>query len=357
MTTSSVVKTIHFILSSHAYPDEISKPWLRCKSYPSKSAWVETLSGARSHEFCLISKKEKALFCYDAHSDDWRQQKTPKALMTADWNGINGLVMNEGSNTMCRSSFDGLFLAEFEEDGWLKMSDLTNSALVAVDGAVHVIGGYKSSKHFVLKQGDRSLEEVHDFKDLEGFSGTALVYVRSKKSIFMIGGCSGFRAVGIWRYSLISREWKKLKALRFDYFGSQLALSSNEEHVIIAGGTNLDPLSFIDENNPFIHVLDIGDDEDCKLRKCSISCPLPGHHDIVRMGGGRKDELLVVGWIKALFESERFQNEQLPPSCILGMIARWYFVEEIHWIRRDRDDHKMSNHLAINLQHILNALE
>merc|ERR1712154_389650 len=104
---------------------------------------------------------------------------------------------------------------------------------------------------------------------------------------------------------------------------------------IVAGG-----LDENDEESDTIHVLDIRDNNNYTLRKSSINCPKSGEHNIVGIGGGLKDELLVIGWIKCLFSSSQFIDLILPPLSLMQLIAMWYNQEMIHWIETQHDEER-----------------
>ena len=62
-------------------------------------------------------------------------------------------------------------------------------------------------------------------------------------------------------------------------------------------------------------MLDISncDENSYKLKQCNVKCPNIGKNILIRSGGGIKDELLVIGWIKRLFKTKKFKDILLPP--------------------------------------------
>ncbi len=70
-----------------------------------------------------------------------------------------------------------------------------------------------------------------------------------------------------------------------------------------------------------------------------------------------KDELLINGWTKALFNASEFKQLQMPPFYIIQLIARWFSQESIYFIKRnwDNDDRQENNHFVMNLKHILSS--
>ena len=152
-------------------------------------------------------------------------------------------------------------------------------------------------------------------------------------------------------YALESSTWHK--AIAFDRFSPAVTLSSNEKLVLISGGTTF-------HNGALKHVvdidiLDIRDDDAYILKKSKMRSPIPDRdsegkrepHSIAR-SGGINGEMLVVGWIRAEFESAVLRHLDLPPKYIIQMIAKWHSEESIHFIGTRGGDH-----VAIKLKHLL----
>ena len=99
-----------------------------------------------------------------------------------------------------------------------------------------------------------------------------------------------------------------------------------------------------------IHVLGVGDGQGAgwTVRKSGVGCPLKGDHNIVAMGGGRKNELLVAGWIK-----EALDGRRLAPLCV-ELICRLLSEESIHWIQK-HGERLQNDHFAIPLRHLLST--
>ena len=73
------------------------------------------------------------------------------------------------------------------------------------------------------------------------------------------------------------------------------------------------------------------------------------------MGGRNKDnELLVIGWIKKLFQKKEMNHLLLPPMYFLKMIILWYDQESIYWIQYTDSE---NSYYVITLEHILSALK
>eukprot|EP01084_Bolivina_argentea_P256777 432457_1 len=187
----------------------------------------------------------------------------------------NKLYLSEGSSPMI---IIGIKTKQFHTD-LVKDSNVTipnYPCLVNANGTTHIIGGSGSSKHLTWNDTNNSFKEMHDFGKngiVSGIHGASTVYVPPQKIILMIGG--------------------------------------------------------IDAGNMIGDILDIRDKNNFVFKQCSIKCPMNSNHPVIRSGGGLKDELLVTGWIKHLFNSTSFNNTTLPSSDILQLILMFYYQETI----------------------------
>eukprot|EP01084_Bolivina_argentea_P256776 432453_1 len=239
----------------------------------------------------------------------------------------NKLYLSEGSSPMI---IIGIKTKQFHTD-LVKDSNVTipnYPCLVNANGTTHIIGGSGSSKHLTWNDTNNSFKEMHDFGKngiVSGIHGASTVYVPPQKIILMIGGIDAGNMIGdIWKYDICSNKWSKVNGLKFDFFLTSSVLTSNEEYVVISGGHDKEHRG-IDT----IHVLDIRDKNNFVFKQCSIKCPMNSNHPVIRSGGGLKDELLVTGWIKHLFNSTSFNNTTLPSSDILQLILMFYYQETI----------------------------
>ena len=111
-----------------------------------------------------------------------------------------------------------------------------------------------------------------------------------------------------------------------------------------------------------LHVLDIREDDEYKLVECDIKVPMDECFKIGGSGGGIKNEILVVGWIKEQFKKNEFKGLSLPPMYIMQLIALWYYQEMIHCVElhcvelREKDENADNSHYCIKLKHILSSL-
>ena len=101
--------------------------------------------------------------------------------------------------------------------------------MVVVNNEVHMIGGYRTTKHLIWNLKDRNSNkcvEMYDFKTdlLDEMFGARVVYIKSKNMILLIGGInhSNRKSVGIWRFCLKSKKWFKSNiAFEFSMYHSQ----------------------------------------------------------------------------------------------------------------------------------------
>lgn len=331
--------------------------WIALKSLPSNISYGNA-SNLNDHEFVFASERYggnndcPSIYKYNVHKNEWCAFiDYPKDLKMAD----HGMAINKISNKMylCEKSMVTVDLEtkEFNEYS-TNINDINQPFLVNANGTIHGIGGDVSSKHLTWNDSDHSFKEMHDFKTIDNIYeiyGASVIYVPSKQLILLIGGKDIWndKMIGIWKYCLLSNKWSKVKGIQFDFFQHSAVLTSNQECIVIAGGRDKD-------NNctNSMHILDIRDENNYILRKSSIQCPMSGSNKIIRSGGGIKDELLTIGWIKHLFNSSEFHHFQFPLD-IMQLIAMWFCQETIHWMEReDVADREASNHFAINLKHI-----
>ncbi len=97
-------------------------------------------------------------------------------------------------------------------------------------------------------------------------------------------------------------------------------------------------------------------DDSYKVNKCNIHCPKEGLNHIVRSGHGKKDELLVIGFIKSLFGSNDFKDLRVPPVYIMQLIAIWYNQEMLHWVEWNRKGEE-NEHYMISMKRVISSIQ
>eukprot|EP01084_Bolivina_argentea_P253416 425658_1 len=180
------------------------------------------------------------------------------------------------------------------------------------------------------------------------------INIPSKQLILLIGGYTDNLAnnKNLWIHSVSSNHWKKLKNISFEGYSFGCVLTSNERYIILFGGFAYNYNYECDTARNNIWVLDMKYDNNWKIKKSEICCPMFGHCHGVRSGGiDSKDELLVIGFIKKCFAMKVFIHLDLPPVYIMKLISRWYCGEMIHLIKND-----IQSHFGIYLNDILKSL-
>merc|ERR1712228_560319 len=171
-----------------------------------------------------------------------------------------------------------------------------------------------------------------------------------------MGGSSLMKFV--WMYSLKNKKWTKTSC-RFQGYKFAAVLTSNQRYIILLGGHRNSPEPDAYPNKTKtekygkISVMDLksNNSNGWKIKESKIRLPQPGPCIAAKTDGMiSKDELLVIGYIKELFQSKEFENIQLPPTYLMMMIAEKYSAEMIHWIHYD------GSHRGIHLKDILSSL-
>ena len=232
---------------------------------------------------------------------------------------------------------------------------------VHIDGKMHIIGG-EPPLHLEYTNDYQSFEKIHDFRKDEliesRICSSTAIYVPSKQMIVLIGGYDNFPTnfVGVWIYSLVTREWKKL-SIDFNLTKLSAVLTSDEKHIIIVGGGGERESSPLPQLIDSIYVLRMNDfdrPQDFVMKESRICFPLMQSANIA-ITGGYKDEILVTGYVKMMFKIKEFKELTLPPVYMIQIIERYFNMETLHWIDdRSMDDH---THFAIGVKEILTNLE
>ena len=97
-----------------------------------------------------------------------------------------------------------------------------DSSMVNINGVFHNIGGDENTEHVAWNSHNDETVIMHDFKE-DGYCGIlcpSTIYVPSKQMILLIGGDAGLfnKPVGIWKFCLVTQDWKKLEGLQLDYY-------------------------------------------------------------------------------------------------------------------------------------------
>ena len=146
---------------------------------------------------------------------------------------------------------------------------------------------YGGIQHLIFNTNDNTTKKLKppEFEGLEEVSGSECIYVKSKDILLSIGGYRDFwttcEPFGIWRYCLRKKKWTEMKKLSFNLEHVKCQLSANEKFIIIASGQELNT----EVGNEKIVVLDISDDNDYKLRECTLKIPKIAWQEMALMCG------------------------------------------------------------------------
>ena len=219
----------------------------------------------------------------------------------------------------------------------------------------------------------------------------SLVYVKSQNIILLFGGTmSGdyqYIYLGIWRYDIAKAQWSWVEEIAFNFTFCDVALTSNEEYVVIVGGR---PLTRDESNEEIqmekdrIFILDIRNQNKYELWGTSIEagqCTKRnyvgldvnrrwfkqnrwGYNCQITRGSTQYDNLLISGWIRRLFASEGFVGVTLPAGIVHQLIGEFKGLDDmVHWIfmtttvHEDRRSIKSvhAKHHVMPLREILSA--
>ena len=214
----------------------------------------------------------------------------------------------------------------------------TCGTLLNVNGEIHLIGGYKSSKHLVWNDKTNTFLKIYDFGTDLFWVNLSLVYIPTKGIIiFILGDPNHDDKNFVWEYVSKTRKWRKVMNLPFCHNKQSSFLTSNERYIIMSsafGGQ--------------IYGLDV---ENYKLYQSEIETPWDEAHFFIKTGG-LKDQLLIVGWIRYMFKYYDFGHLKEAPIDLMMLIASYYSQEVIHWIGKHSE-----RHLTIDIRHILSSLK
>ena len=271
---------------------EIDKRWIYLNRFGTKISRADCIATLNNHEFILANSwnkgDEDGLHKYNIHKNEWTQ------IMHYSRNEemqITNIAIGQGTqkNKIYLSDYMNANLMVYDiktqrlstinsNHGWY-------SFMVNVNDKLHCIAVDEKSKHIVWNPHDNKTVILHDFTENgceQMYDGRA-VYVASKDMILLIGGMEhNGDMIGIWKYCLVTKKWGKLiSGSEFDFHEISVCLTSDEEYVIIGGGTNEDG-----DSMDKLYALDIRKEDEYKLMECNISLPMDEFDHMVRSGGG-----------------------------------------------------------------------
>eukprot|EP01084_Bolivina_argentea_P218528 370815_1 len=333
----------------------MAAPWLTCATAPADHRNVARLN---DNEFITSTRTvgQYGLFDiqkYNIHTNEW------KLMLTAEPFGyvaFGSMLFQKNQNKLYMQSRnygelvgERMLIINLNTNQFTKL-DLRSGfgllgAMVNVNGIIHAIGDpqRRLRKHLAWNTNTNTniVTEIFDFHEYFGsIAGASMIYVKSKQMILLIGGrdhCSSEKYIGIWRFCLKTKKWKRMIQGNECKWYCVCALSANENYVIISP-----------DSSGKMYVLTIENRDDFKLNICKIISPgIDGK--IIRMGNVVNSNLLISSWIRKLFTTSEFEELILPPKYLMELIGLYYEQEMIHWMG--------DSHYSIKLKDILKSAQ
>eukprot|EP01084_Bolivina_argentea_P203520 347591_1 len=223
-------------------------------------------------------------------------------------------------------------------------------SLINVENNIHLIGGANNNAHFIWNHKNKLFDQIHEFEQYSNITNSSVLYVSSRNILVLIGGSSGHGA-DIWIFHLKQEKWKRIKE-KCAWKKTRAILTNDDKYIIIAGSED-------DNDGDDIYVLNIDNIDNVILKKSEVKCPMGGYHHLLKsIVHSVNDELLVIGFIKWLWNSKEFKTVELllPPLEIMKLIAKWYAVEMVHWIEWNVGNSE-NQHYQIPVSCILSSTE
>ena len=328
------------------------------------------------HQFCLVLPTNMEIRIYSIRSDSWESRSMEcdykhDLPMCYDQASNNILFVNRNNREPSLKYLNiksGLF-NHAHEINWANANMDISTHSSSIHSSKHIIVEYviptiqtkhifvsKPAQHFEFSNDYQSLKRVYDFtthstNPMQDMISPHVIYVESKQIIVLIGGCDEWptKFVGIWVYSLMSKEWTKLP-IKFNICATKAVLASDGSIIIIGGykANKSGDGSCIDD----IYVLQINDDlNKSVLQKSLKRAPCKEMECNIAITGGYKDELLVTGYVKVLFETTGFSTMDIPPAYLIKIIEEYFNLETIHYVS------KLGEHSEIAVKYIIKSLE
>eukprot|EP00484_Ammonia_sp_Unknown_P017684 CAMPEP_0197041906 /NCGR_PEP_ID=MMETSP1384-20130603/18384_1 /TAXON_ID=29189 /ORGANISM="Ammonia sp." /LENGTH=142 /DNA_ID=CAMNT_0042472917 /DNA_START=1 /DNA_END=425 /DNA_ORIENTATION=+ len=87
----------------------------------------------------------------------------------------------------------------------------SSASILITDDVCHVIGGSSNNKHYCNAADGTSFEAVYEFEECgAGYSGFAVIYLRSQNMLVLFGGYkydTATRSKEIWTHKLGTKQW------------------------------------------------------------------------------------------------------------------------------------------------------
>lgn len=347
----------------------IKQKWKTCATLPDDAYYV-TVAQLNNDEALILPQRD-SINIYKFNKKE-NKFSTMNGLKTASIHYNEGLDVTIHANKLYLfSSFTGslkFYIYDLDNNNttkeWLEKESKilpSNAARISIKDKIHFIGGYQCNKHLIWNPDKDEIITVHEFTEYGEMQVISAVYIPSKQTILAIGGWDDINntVVGIWRCRIkmdmeldkYKYEWKKLFDTDvFDHYSLHALLSCDQQYVVLAGGWHKGTGA-----SDKIFILDISsqNENEYKINECAIKLPLKGINNLIRFGDSLRDRLLVIGWIKRLFNTKKFAKLNVPPMEIMELISCWYNGDTLHWFSED----KPADHYSIELGEILSSLK
>ena len=209
---------------------------------------------------------------------------------------------------------------------------------ICINNKIHIFGRY----HGIFNIKTNEFSQIHKFADKYPYwvyqNPRIIFHIKSTNSILMI------HADGtIYEYSLNNDKWTKWGIKIPSDDASTVTLTNDERFMIIFSGW----ADRIGERSPdkimFRNKIFIYDFRMKKIMESKIKSPSDNrfykHSLCTSTRNELAEELLVFGYVKAIYKSTNFKHIQELPVYLIKFIGKWISIEFIHFINRDKLKH------------------
>ena len=130
------------------------------------------------------------------------------------------------------------------------------------------------------------------------------------------------------------------------------AQSLDEKYLFICGGIEVGSIPEVRHRNIYVF-----DSHKKNIYDCTIKIPfMAGHCYAICMKNEENDELVVNGFIRKLFTQRNFNQLRYPPYCLIKIMLKKYYNENLHIIQINEQAQHNGIHYKINIMNIINAI-
>ena len=333
--------------------------WIECLSFP--FSWFTPPVFINEYEFIICPQNTKnresdGIYKYNIRDNLWSKiidypsnmiVRARTAAFDAKHNSL--FVSYTGDHTFFELELDSLKINVLKHTNFFGH----NTRIIQIDNKLHHIGsrwGNKIMFHHVWDTMDNNLRYFSDKKEhklhssaTNGLGRHGLIYLNSKKSIFLFGGRIAFGtncSDDIYQFSCFDEKWNKLNIkmpMKLQSFG--IVKSRSERFIIILGGISNK------QKSSNIYIYDV---RDGIFSKSKIEIPECGKCHAVITNNKEDDEKICFGFIRNCYKMNDFNCLQELPFYLIKFISKWICLQEIYLLH-----HNSGNHWKINIDHIL----